>query len=956
MKREMKWQRKEESDGIKLGSWNICRGWFGKESEIRQKMEELELEILFLQELDITNYSEGCLSIPGYDVFVQDGDKKRVATIIKKRTFSNVTQIQRNGVAQVWLKVEMKQGGHLTLGNIYREWNKNQEKDLEELCSWMEERPKQGTVIMAGDFNLDPSRFEDETYSLKRLGKNFLSRMKGLGLERVSFGNTFERIVSGQHIQSELDWVLIPNAELVKEKKVIASGLSDHNLIVWKLCCPQSCSKTLTKWARKLQKVNIPHLREDLLRQPWEDIAKVNCVDQMAGIFNDLFLQVLDQHAPLVQITYKRRISPKPSAALRRLRRLRDNARSKGKLHELQRLRTECRKLSRLETVQKVESRLTQNPSEAWKIVQEVTKKSQSQPVIKEGGVSLSEKECADTFNQYFIDKIKNIIAAIPSFSGDALQGTRKRAQKLNLKKGSFKLLPVQENAVTTCIKNLKPSHCPDIYGIAPAALKMAPEILAIPLTWIINKTIIEGKVPSMWKQGRVLPLHKKSARDQKENYRPVCILPSVSKVMEGIVQKQIRGYFEGKKIIPSSQFGFRQGRSTVQAAAAMEFDWKKARQNKMACGALFFDLSAAFDCINATLLTEKMKLYGASDNALRWVSSYLTGRQQRVDVGGSSSQMMDITVGSPQGSVVSPLLFLILVADIGEWVSEGSLMSYADDTSIYYANQCKEKVWKVLEKSAREVLSFMAATGLSANPTKTNFLFFSGRAEDDINIGGALIEEDSKETLLGITFNKRLTWKAHLEKLKPQLLQRIAILKRLHAKLPEKVLCQMIDPIFSSKVRYGLELFCDILLKEKSVVLRTLHNLHRKAMKAVLGFRSDSHPKDSCLYKRSGQVSIEQMALEATATLAWKCGKNWKEDPLISGRVEEHLQGQNTRQRSQRSFPPQKTRGTLVYRIVEIWEKLPDDIKNFKTLDKARPAIKSWAAHYLKNSFLHTS
>ena len=124
----------------------------------------------------------------------------------------------------------------------------------------------------------------------------------------------------------------------------------------------------------------------------------------------------------------------------------------------------------------------------------------------------------------------------------------------------------------------------------------------------------------------------------------------------------------------------------------------------------------------------------------------------------------------------IKTILFLILVSDMEEWISEGKLVCYADDTSVYYANKCKKNVWEVLEKAAEEVLSFMAATGLSANPTKTNFLCFSGRPEEDMKVGNVNIEEDSQETLLGVTFNKRLTWKAHLDKLRPQLLQRVAI------------------------------------------------------------------------------------------------------------------------------------------------------------------------------------
>ena len=98
------------------------------------------------------------------------------------------------------------------------------------------------------------------------------------------------------------------------------------------------------------------------------------------------------------------------------------------------------------------------------------------------------------------------------------------------------------------------------------------------------------------------------------------------------MIRKQLARHFESHKLLPGSQFGFRAGRSTVLAAASAEHDWRSAKQRNVECGALFFDLSAAFDCIDASLLTKKLRVYGATASAVGWVSSYLEGREQRVD------------------------------------------------------------------------------------------------------------------------------------------------------------------------------------------------------------------------------------------------------------------------------------------------------------------------------------
>ncbi len=120
-------------------------------------------------------------------------------------------------------------------------------------------------------------------------------------------------------------------------------------------------------------------------------------------------------------------------------------------------------------------------------------------------------------------------------------------------------------------------------------------------------------------------------------------------------MRHQLATYFEKKKILPTGQYGFRQGLSTVHAAGAVEHDWKKAKSNGSHCGALLFDLSAAFDTLDVDLLEKKMAAYGVGMSGLKWLRAYLTGRKQVVDYGGYQSHMLEVKVGSPQGSVVSP-------------------------------------------------------------------------------------------------------------------------------------------------------------------------------------------------------------------------------------------------------------------------------------------------------------
>ena len=154
-----------------------------------------------------------------------------------------------------------------------------------------------------------------------------------------------------------------------------------------------------------------------------------------------------------------------------------------------------------------------------------------------------------------------------------------------------------------------------------------------------------------------------------------------------------------------------------------------------------------------------------------------------------------------------------------------------------------------------------------------------------------------------------------------------------------------MIEPLFCAKLRYGLELIVDILHKDKGedLALQALHSLHRGAMKAALGISHRKHPSDEELYRRTGQQPIRLMAQAATALMAWKCGRDWRNHPLTGGKVIEHYSGRNTRQSTLRSLPPQPIRGILTYRLVELWEKLPQKAKEEQDYSSAKKIIKSW-------------
>ncbi len=907
-----------------------------------------DIDVMFLQEIDTLNFSSEMVTIPGFLTFVDQGIKKRTCTLVRQNIFVNISQISCCGDSpQVWLQVTENSGRKTTLVNLYREWGENQANIIEEFLHNIEKYSDHGNRIMiAGDFNLNPNRTLDKSYSCRQLTIRVLHSFTQLGLDRFSFGDTFSRTVEGKIITSELDW-LICNCDVVDVDQE-RYGLSDHSLLSWKIRGTSEKMKTNKVLLRNLNKIDRDRFARDLSMQPWESLGDITLnVEEMALKFNLLFIQTLDKHAPMKKVLKKKRQTPKPSINLKKLRRQRDNARSKGNILKLRLLRAECNKLSRSEAIDYTKERLRRD--DVWKIVNEMLGKTghsaNSNTITDDEGKAIPMRMAADMFNEFFIQKIKKIKNSIPKSKVDPVQGARLKARRLNLPEKCFHLQTVHEKEVEQAIRKSKGSSCPDYYGISPAALKLAPHVVAIPLTYIINTVICNGIIPECWKIAKILPLHKKKAKDKVENYRPVSILPSPSKIMEMIIQAQFTAYFENYGILPCSQFGFRKGLSTIHATGAADHDWKKARQKGFACGALFFDLSAAFDMIDAELLADKLLIYGAGGNVIAWTKSYLSGRRQCVEYSGETSPIVNVTCGSPQGSVISPLLFLILVADIEDWITKAKALSYADDTTVYCAAKEKKEVRIALEKAADEVLSFMQVSMLSANPSKTKFVMFGRQVEDPLRVGDVYIHESKDEVLLGLTVNKSLSWSSHVSSLKMELKKRIGILRRMTFQLPRHIVKDLIQPIFTSKLLYGLALLASAQGRlTENTLLNHLSLFHRQAMKVALGIKKKQGISYSDLLQRTEQKSVFQLALEQLASSACQCLTN-EEHPLVKDRLEAHLGVKTTRQ-SGRTWPPQSTQHSLITKIVEVWERMPSNIRQEKDCLKRKKLIQEWSAH----------
>ena len=263
----------------------------------------------------------------------------------------------------------------------------------------------------------------------------------------------------------------------------------------------------------------------------------------------------------------------------------------------------------------------------------------------------------------------------------------------------TFKFSHVYPQEVHEVILNLNSKKSTS--GKVPTyLLKLVSDNSYIPLTDCINNIVLDCIFPDELKLAEVVPVYKGKSAFSKENYRPISLLPVLSKVIEKLVAKRIFSFFHNK--LSQLLCGFRSKHSTQHVLFRLIQKWQSCLDNSGKIGTILMDLSKAFDTLPHDLLLAKLAAYGFSESSLLHIHSYLSGRYQRTKIGSNFSEWLEVLLGVPQGPILGPLLFNIFINDLFLALTDIDVCNFADDNTIYCCNKSLETVITSLESGVK--------------------------------------------------------------------------------------------------------------------------------------------------------------------------------------------------------------------------------------------------------------
>ena len=774
--------------------------------------------------------------------------------LVGKEVNFKIPRIKEKFEEGIFYELNLKGKDKLLCACIYRRGESDEKNNelLLKLLQIMSEK-KYSYLIIIGDFNLPKINWE--TLKCNTNDNDFHVRFVDCVRDCFLFQHVTEPTrVRGKNEPSTLDLIFSNEEDMVKNLVYEAPlGKSDHSVLRFTVkCTPENLPPQIKTY---YEKANYEKMREIFNNSNWEEKIQEfpDDVEAQWKLFREIYSSAEKDCIPKKKVYINGVLNKKLSVPLdeKNLAKLKKKHRIWSKMRknlsdlqqetEYRRCSNQIRALTRKgsQIVQKTVAGCAKtNPKAFWKFSQQKLKTRSGIPdlITKVGGNNNSDtftkndQEKADTFSKQF----SSVFTTEPD-SNDMPYFEEKTYEE------ALSTIEITNKVVMEKLKNIKQNKSPGPDNIHPRVLFEVRESIYKFITIIFSTSLRTKTLPVEWKHARVSAIYKKSNKTVPLNYRPVSLTCILCKMLEGIIRDHIIKHMTENNLFSPKQFGFISGRSTtLQLLNVLEI-WSQILDSGGNIDSIYCDFMKAFDKVPHKRLVYKISKYGIKGEVLGWIDSFLSNRTQCVSIGEAQSEVMPVTSGIPQGSVLGPLLFVIYINDLPDVVDKDTfIFLFADDTKAFRdIKSVPDQI--ILQKDIKSLTEWSDIWLLKFHPDKCVAMQLGNSCiKFDYVMEGHILDNSKCEKDLGVYIDDKLNFEEHIyEKIK-KANKILAVIRKTFTKMNAQIFCQL----FKGLVRPHLEYAQAVWSPQCKTLIRKVEDVQRRATKLIPGFYNLKYPE----------------------------------------------------------------------------------------------------------------
>ena len=788
------------------------------------------------------------LRVEGFEIKCQKlrTNRRGGGTVIFGRTSLTVKTLNTPFVEGIIETTGVIAGGFVFI-NIYRPPSGDKTDFVDILTRYLDTlRGKR--IIIGGDFNLDTIN-----------GNNFLSNICNLyGLEIKI--NSITRIASGTCIDNFLS-----NIEGVYSVSELC--IADHQAITCKLNVAAS-------------KINKEvHFYRDMKESNWQCFkGGVNSISIHGSTSNEKWENLLNDIKSVVEESFPLKQSHKNYLFTMSQGLLKSKDKKNRLLSQYKRGRIDkqvyidynniYRKLIRTEQNNKFEEKMNEagnSGKKKWKALKEkllLQKDSQKiSEICVNGSFLTDEKEIAMAFKTHFETCAMKLSEGLPDGQDTSVSMPQGE---------SWSLAKTNEQEIVKIINSLKNKNSTGFDCLSNRMLKREPHAFARLIVNLINTSIEEGSFPNCLKIAKIIPVYKKGDKTNLNNYRPIALLPVLSKVFEKVVNTQLNKIIDAK-FIDENQFGFRNGHSTEDAVIKFIDQIEKDLALKRHVVTVYVDVSKAFDSCDHSILIKKIRRTGLDVNGIKLFENYLLDRGQSVIVNGIEGGLFTINIGVGQGTILGPTFFKIYIMDM-HLSTTLFCVKFADDSSFEGSGKTRDEAESLVNNELIKVAKWFKDNKLTLHPDKSRVLIHSRDKLMNIKLNGTMVQrcgygmQEESVKLLGIHIDENLDWHAHIKSVEKKISKGNYLLWRHKKILNTNTKKILYESFVRCHLLYGLSVWGGAKKTKLSILDRTLKKVWRKFGSRFM------HTNQRLI--QNNLLKLEDELLIQEAKIVWKWDK----------------------------------------------------------------------------------